>query len=164
MAVLLEEEGLYEKSRIYATDMNEVLLNKAEKGIFPLNKLQEYTQNYIASGGKNDFSKYYTAKYNHAILSAGLAKNITWAQHNLVSDNSFNEFNLILCRNVLIYFNPSLYNRVHKLLYDSLGTFGFLCLGDKETLKFTPYEDCYEGIDPKEKIYKKSVYRIADRK
>jgi len=155
MAILLEEEGLYERSRIYATDINEVVLQKAKSGIFPLDRMQEYTENYIATGGKRAFSDYYTARYGGALFSPGLTKNVVFSQHNLVTDRSFSEFNVILCRNVLIYFDKTLQSRVLTLFYDSLAMFGVLALGSKESLRFSPYEECYEQINGPEKIYRK---------
>jgi chemotaxis protein methyltransferase CheR len=155
MAMLLEEEGLYERSRIYATDINEVVLQKAKAGIFPLERMQEYTENYIAAGGKRAFSDYYVAKYGGALFSPNLTRNVVFSQHNLVTDSSFSEFNAILCRNVLIYFDKSLQARVHELFYNSLAMFGILALGSRESLRFSPYEDCYEQINGPEKIYRK---------
>jgi len=155
MAILLEEEGLYERSRIYATDINEVVLQKAKSGIFPLDRMQEYTENYIAAGGKRSFSDYYTAKYDGALFAPNLTKNVVFSQHNLVTDRSFSEFNVILCRNVLIYFDKTLQARVLTLFYDSLAMFGVLALGSKESLRFSPYEECYEQINGPEKIYRK---------
>ncbi len=155
MAILLEEEGLYERSRIYATDINEVVLQKAKSGIFPLDRMQEYTENYISAGGKRSFSDYYTAKYDGALFAADLTKNVVFSQHNLVTDRSFSEFNVILCRNVLIYFDKTLQARVLTLFYDSLAMFGVLALGSKESLRFSPYEECYEQINGPEKIYRK---------
>ncbi|MFN2601152.1 MAG: protein-glutamate O-methyltransferase CheR [Gemmatimonadaceae bacterium] len=155
MAILLEEEGLYERSRIYATDINEVVLQKAKAGIFPLDRMQEYTENYIAAGGKRSFSDYYVAKYDGALFHPTLTKNVVFSQHNLVTDRSFSEFNVILCRNVLIYFDKTLQARVLTLFYDSLAMFGVLALGSKESLRFSPYEECYEQINGREKIYRK---------
>jgi chemotaxis protein methyltransferase CheR len=155
MAMLLEEENLYERSRIYATDINEVVLQKAKSGIFPLERMQEYTENYIAAGGKRAFSDYYVAKYGGALFSPTLTRNVVFSQHNLVTDSSFSEFNAILCRNVLIYFDKSLQARVHELFYNSLAMFGILALGSRETLRFSPYDDCYEQINGPEKIYRK---------
>lgn len=155
MAILLEEEGLYERSRIYATDINEVVLQKAKSGIFPLERMQEYTENYIAAGGKRAFSDYYTAMYGGALFSPGLTKNVVFSQHNLVTDRSFSEFNVILCRNVLIYFDKTLQSKVLTLFYDSLAMFGILALGSKESLRFSPHEECYEQINGPEKIYRK---------
>jgi len=155
MAMLLEEEGLYDRSRIYATDINEVVLQKAKAGIFPLERMQEYTENYIAAGGKRAFSDYYVAKYGGALFSPALTRNVVFSLHNLVTDSSFSEFNAILCRNVLIYFDKSLQARVHELFYNSLAMFGILALGSRESLRFSPYEDCYEQINGPEKIYRK---------
>ncbi len=155
MAILLQEEGLYDRARIYATDINEVVLQRAKAGIFPLDRMKEYTDNYIKAGGKKAFSEYYTAKYDNAIFNEGLTKNVVFSQHNLVTDRSFSEFNVILCRNVLIYFDKPLQSRVQSLFYDSLGMFGVLVLGSKESLKFSEYETCYEQVNPPEKIYRK---------
>lgn len=154
-AIMLKEENLYDKCRIYATDMNATVVNKANEGISPLSSMPDFTENYIKAGGKKDFSEYYTANYGNAIFVNDLKKNIVWAHHNLVNDASFNEFHIVFCRNVMIYFNSALQERVHKLIYDSLPLYGFLCLGNKETLIFTPYENDYEQVDEKEKIYRK---------
>ena len=156
MAILLHEEGLYERCRIYATDINEVVLQKAKEGIFPLDRMQEYTENYIAAGGKRAFSDYYLAKYGGALFDDSLRKNVVFSLHNLVTDRSFAEFNVILCRNVLIYFDKSLQARVHGLFYDSLAMFGVLALGSKESLRFSPHEDSYDQINGPEKIYRKA--------
>ena len=155
MAILLEEEGLYEKSRIYATDINEVVLQTAKSGIFPAEKMQEYTQNYMRAGGTSSFSSYYTAKYDAALFESALTRNVVFSQHNLVTDRSFSEFNVILCRNVMIYFDRALQDRVHALFYGSLVPFGFLGLGSKESMKFSKYETCYEQIDEREKLFRK---------
>jgi chemotaxis protein methyltransferase CheR len=155
MAILMQEEGLYHRCRFYATDMNEVVLKKARAGIFHLDLMQEYTQNYLKAGGKHSFSEYYTAAYDSAIFRASLRENILFSQHNLATDGSFNEFNVILCRNVLIYFNQALQERVHNLLYDSLSRFGVLGLGRQESLKFTPHEHHYEALEKREKLYRR---------
>ncbi|HEY9726740.1 MAG TPA: protein-glutamate O-methyltransferase CheR [Chroococcales cyanobacterium] len=155
MAILMHEEGLYHRCRIYATDMNEVVLKKAKAGIYPLDLMQEYTHNYLQAGGQRAFSEYYTAAYDHAIFRSWLKENIVFSQHNLAIDRSFNEFNVILCRNVLIYFNQSLQKRVHNLLYDSLSHFGVLGLGRQESLNFTPHEHNYEALDKREKLYRR---------
>src|SRR2546430_13042476 len=128
MAMLLQEEGLYERCRIYATDINETVLQRAKEGIFPLSSMQENTSNYIAAGGTGNFSQYYTARYDHAIFRPSLRDNVVFAQHNLVTDASFNHFNVILCRNVLIYFNNVLQDRVQQLFLDSMEMFGVLGL------------------------------------
>lgn len=155
MAILLEEEGLYDRARLYATDINDVVLQRAKQGIFPLDRMQEYTENYIKAGGKRSFSEYYTAKYDGALFSPALTRNIVFSQHNLVTDRSFSEFHVIFCRNVLIYFDKTLQNRVHSLFYDSLVMFGIMALGSKESLKFSQYEPCYEKLSATEKLYRK---------
>jgi chemotaxis protein methyltransferase CheR len=155
MAILLEEEGLYDRARVYATDMNERVLRQARAGIFPLDRMQEYTDNYIRAGGRRSFSEYYTAGYDGALFNPTLLRNVVFAQHNLVTDRSFSEFNAILCRNVLIYFDKALQSRVHRLFYDSLAMFGVLALGGKETLRFSSHEECFELLAPGEKVYRK---------
>ena len=155
MAILLQEEGLYDRTRMYATDINEVVLEKARSGIFPLDRMQEYTENYLKAGGERAFSEYYTARYDGALFSPQLLRNVVFAQHNLVTDRSFAECTVVLCRNVLIYFDKDLQERVHGLFYDSLARSGFLALGAKESLRFSKYEDCYEPVSPREKIYRK---------
>jgi chemotaxis protein methyltransferase CheR len=155
MAILLEEEGLYDRARLYATDINDVVLQRAKQGIFPLERMQEYTDNYIKAGGTRSFSEHYTAKYDGALFSPSLTRNVVFSQHNLVTDRSFSEFHVIFCRNVLIYFDKTLQNRVHTLFYDSLVTFGVLALGSKESLKFSQHEPCYEKLSPTEKLYRK---------
>ena len=155
MAILLQEEGLYNRCRLYATDMSDMVLRKARAGIFSLESMQEYTQNYLQAGGKRSFSEYYTAAYDHALFRSSLKENIVFSQHNLAIDGSFNEFNVILCRNVLIYFNPVLQERVHNLLYESLSRFGVLGLGRQESLKFTPHEQHYEALEKREKLYRR---------
>ena len=155
MAMLLQEEGLYERCRIYATDINEAVLQRAKEGIFPLSSMQENTSNYIAAGGTGNFSQYYTARYDHAIFRPSLRENVVFAQHNLVTDASFNQFNVIFCRNVLIYFNNELQDRVQKLFLNSMETFGILGLGKKETIKYTTIADSYEVIDAEERIYRR---------
>jgi len=155
MAILLEEEGLYDRARLYATDINDVVLQRAKQGIFPLDRMQEYTENYMKAGGKRSFSEYYTAKYDGALFSPSLTRNVVFSQHNLVTDRSFSEFHVIFCRNVLIYFDKTLQNRVHSLFYDSLVMFGLMALGSKESLKFSQYEPCYEKLSGTEKLYRK---------
>ena len=156
MAILLQEEGLYERCRLYATDINEVVLKKAKEGIFPLDRMQEYTENYIAAGGKRAFSDYYLARYGGALFEPALTKNVVFSPHNLVTDRSFSEFNVILCRNVLIYFDKALQAKVHRLFYESLAMFGILAVGNKESVRFSPHETSYEQINGPEKIYRKA--------
>jgi chemotaxis protein methyltransferase CheR len=152
-AIVLEEEGLYDRCQIYATDMNESALAQAAAGEVPLRGMRENTANYLRSGGPRAFASFYTAVDGRAILEPSLRRNIVFAQHNLVSDRSFNEFNVVFCRNVLIYFNRSLQDRVHRLFYQSLVRFGFLALGAKETVQFTAHQAAYEDLG--ERIYRK---------
>jgi chemotaxis protein methyltransferase CheR len=155
LAILLSEADLYERARIYATDINETVLERARAGVFPLEKMQEYTQNYLKAGGARAFSEYYLAAYDGAQFQRSLVENVVFAQHNLVSDRSFNEFNVIVCRNVMIYFDRTLQNHVHELFYDSLAHLGVLGLGRKEAIHFSPHEDRYEELDGVEKLYRK---------
>ncbi|WP_438349106.1 CheR family methyltransferase [Paenibacillus sp. FA6] len=155
MAILLYEEGLYDKTRIYATDMNSQSLKQAQTGIFGIEKMKLYTNNYIEAGGSRSFSEYYTAKYNSVIFKPFLQKNMIFAEHNLATDRSFNEFNVILCRNVMIYFNDTLRDRVHGLFHESLNRFGILVLGSKESIQYTKYGSSYDALDRVEKIYRK---------
>ena len=157
LAILLQEEGVYERARIYATDINESVLDRARGGVFPLEKMREYTQNYIRAGGTRAFSEYYVAAYDGAQFQRSLVENVVFAQHNLVSDRSFNEFHTIVCRNVMIYFEKKLQDHVHRLFYESLPTFGILALGHKESIRFSPFEDRYEELDNGEKLYRKVV-------
>ena len=152
-AILLEEEGLYDRCHIYATDMNETVLKMAAAGEVPLRGMRENTANYIQSGGRRAFASFYTAVGDRAILHPSLRRNIAFAQHNLVTDRSFNEFNVVFCRNVLIYFNRDLQERVHRLFYQSLVRFGFLALGSKETVRFSPHEAAYQDLG--ERLYRK---------
>jgi chemotaxis protein methyltransferase CheR len=155
LAILLQEEGIYDRTRIYATDINESVLERARAGVFPLDKMREYTQNYINAGGKRAFSEYYLAKYDGAQFQRSLVENVVFAQHNLVSDRSFNEFNAIVCRNVMIYFDRSLQDHVHRLFYESLTMFGVLVLGAKESIRFSPFDERYEDLDANERMFKK---------
>lgn len=155
LAILLQEEGLYEKTLIYATDFNQAVLQKAKDGIFPVDRIQEYTLNYQKSGGVESFADYYTAGYDSAIIKKSLNENIVFADHNLVTDSVFGEMHLILCRNVLIYFNRDLQDRVFELFSDSLSPKGFLCLGAQESIRFSSYSDMFEDFVQSEKIYRK---------
>jgi chemotaxis protein methyltransferase CheR len=155
MAILLEEEGLYDRCRLYATDMNEAVLRRAQAGIFPIEVMQEYTANYLRSGAREQFSKYYTARYDHAIFKQSLHRNIVFSHHNLVTDGSFNEFHVIICRNVMIYFDEQLQSRVHTLFYESLRRFGVLALGRKESLAGTPFQHEYEELNVAEKLFRR---------
>ncbi|WP_245999683.1 CheR family methyltransferase [Paraflavitalea soli] len=155
MAILLQEAGLLKKSLLYATDINPGVLERLRKGIFPLRFIKQYSENYIQSGGKQDFSQYYTAKYDWAKFDEKLAAKMVVATHNLVSDSSFNEFQLIFCRNVLIYFDRNLQNNALQLFDDSLDSLGFLALGAKENLKYAPIFRKYKQLDNKERIWRK---------
>jgi chemotaxis protein methyltransferase CheR len=155
MAIMLHESNLFQKSLLYATDINPAVLENVRKGIFPLSQMKQYSENYILSGGKHDFSSYYTAQYSAAKFNEMFGKKIVLATHNLVSDGSFNEFQLIVCRNVMIYFDKPLQDRVLHLFYDSLEPLGYLALGSRETLKFTDIEKKFRQIENKEKIWRK---------
>ena len=152
-AIVLEEEGLYERCHIYATDMNEAVLKRAASGAVAARGLRESAANYVRGGGRRVFARFFETAGDHAVLRPALLRNVIFAQHNLVTDRSFNEFNVIFCRNVLIYFNRDLQDRVHALLYESLVRFGFLALGAKETVQFSPYEAAYQDLG--EKVYRK---------
>lgn len=155
MAILLLEEGLKGRFRIYATDINEEVIRKAQEGIYPLQELQHFTRNYQHAGGTGSFSDYYTARYDHAILSPSLRENIVFAAHNLAVDADFGEMNLILCRNVMIYFKQPLKERVLGLFDRCLVPGGFLCLGTKESLDRRPISDRYEALTARMQIYRK---------
>jgi len=156
IAILLKEEGLLQRSVIYATDINQRALQSAREGIYRMDQMKAYTVNYQKSGGKNAFSDYYVSKYNAVLLDKSLRENIVFSVHNLTIDKSFNEFQLILCRNVLIYFNQDLQNKVINLFYESLCPFGFLGLGNKESLLFTDRKRQFEEVDKKERIFMKA--------
>jgi chemotaxis protein methyltransferase CheR len=155
LAILLREEGLTDRARIYATDINDVVVQRAKEGLFPLDKMKEYTQHYIQAGGRASFSDYYKVFGEKVRFDPSLADSVVFAQHNLVSDGSFNEFNLIICRNVMIYFDRNLQNKVHDLFFTSLARFGVLALGHKESISFTAHADAYEELDRQEKIYRR---------
>jgi len=155
LAILLHEAGLYERARLYATELQSSILEQASSAIYPLSVMQEYTRNYQAAGGAASFSDYYTADASAAIMRPFLRANIVFALHNLVSDGSFNEFQVIFCRNVMIYFSRPLQARVHQLLYESLMIWGYLGLGRSETLRFSARESCYEPLEGRERLYRK---------
>lgn len=157
MAILLEEAGLLHKSLLYATDINPLVIEKARTGIFPMSMMQKYSDNYTHSGGKRDFSTYYTANYNLAKFDEHLKQRMIFSTHNLVSDHSFNEFQLIFCRNVMIYFEKDLQVKVLHLFDNSLNELGFLALGNKESIKFSPLASRYVQIDKQEKIWRKKA-------
>lgn len=157
MAILLKEEGLHERSQIYATDFNAQILKKAKQAIFSIELIKEYTANYIAAGGKGDFADYYTAAYESIILDKEIRERIVFSDHNLATDSVFGEMHMVVCRNVMIYFNRELQDRVVKLFADSLCYRGILCLGSKESLTFNAHGNLFEPLNEKEKIYKKRV-------
>ena len=155
LAIVLEEEGLLDRCRIYATDMNEGVLARARNGRFPLRLMKEYTANYNQSGGRRAFSEWYTVSLDQAVFRPELRRSVVFSQHNLATDSSFNEFHVVLCRNVMIYFNRTLQDRVHQLMYESLVTFGVLGLGNRESLRVTPHEKDYEVLDERARLYRK---------
>ncbi|MGB0916245.1 MAG: CheR family methyltransferase [Flavobacteriales bacterium] len=157
MATLLHEANLLDRSVIYGTDLNSDVLAKAKNGVYSAKNIREYTQNYQRSGGTGTFSDYYSAAYGNAVFKEFFRKNMVFSEHNLVTDGSFNEFNLIMCRNVLIYFQKPLQSRVIRLFKESLAPGGFLCLGSKESLMFADDHNAFEEVDSKEKIYRKKV-------
>jgi chemotaxis protein methyltransferase CheR len=153
MAILLKEENLLDRCIIYATDINRKSLQIAKEGIYSLGNLKLYTSNYMKAGGKEPFSKYYKAKYDSALFDKSLRQNVVFAPHNLAIDRAFNEFQLITCRNVLIYFNQSLQSQVIDLFYESLCPFGFLGMGTKESLLFTEKKTRFQDVDSKMKVF-----------
>ncbi len=161
MAIILKEENLYERAQLYATDMNEVVLKQARDGIFPINRLKQYTENYQKGGGREAFSDYYSAHYEHVVMDKSLKENILFSDHNLATDSVFGEMHLIVCRNVLIYFNRELQNRTLGLFSNSLCDGGILCLGSKETLHFSDYAYQFADISREEKVYIKK--HVASR-
>ncbi|MGG4143965.1 protein-glutamate O-methyltransferase CheR [Paenibacillus algorifonticola] len=157
MAILLKEEGLTQRSKIYATDMSESAIEKCQRGAYPLKQMQIYTKNYMEAGGMIAFSEYYQTDHQYAYFLPELRNNIMFAQHNLVTDGSFNEFHLIICRNVMIYFDTTLQKQVHKLFYSSLATEGFLGLGNKESIVQLDKHLQYVEFNPNERIYRKAT-------
>ncbi|MCK9616843.1 MAG: protein-glutamate O-methyltransferase CheR [Lentimicrobiaceae bacterium] len=161
MAIMLMEEGLYNRAQIYATDFNHKALQVAKTGVYSAEHCKEYGNNYQKAGGKKDFSDYYASTYNSIILDNDLKRNIVFAEHNLVIDSDFTEVNLIVCRNVLIYFNSKLQNEVHLLFLKSLIKGGFLCLGSKESIQFSKSASFFTAVDANQKIYQKK-YAVSD--
>lgn len=155
LCILLYEAGLLHRTRIYATDINAANLDKARTGVLPMHHMREYTVNYRQSGSMNDFSDYYTALYDHVLINKEIRERVVFLQHNLVTDRSFNEFQLILCRNVMIYFNKQLQNKVLRLFYESLSSLGFLGLGMKESLLFSEHKSKFNVVDGGVKIFRK---------
>jgi chemotaxis protein methyltransferase CheR len=156
MAILLREEGLLDRTIIYATDINPTSLDKAKQGIFSMESVRAYTENYQKAGGQHSFSDYYTSAYEYAIFDKTLRENVTFADHSLATDSVFSETQLISCRNVLIYFNKKLQDRAFGLFHESLCHRGFLVLGSKETLDFSGYSGDFEPLVKQERIYRKS--------
>jgi len=155
MAIMLEEENLYDKCKIFATDFNNQSLTKAQSGIFPLSRMQHYTENYYSAGGKSSFSDYYTIENNAIQMEKRLSRNIIFAKHNLMVDDVFGQFNLVLCRNVLIYFGRELQNRVLNLFKASIAPLGYLCLGTHESTEQLDCVNDFKVLFDKEKIYRK---------
>jgi chemotaxis protein methyltransferase CheR len=157
MAIMLREEGLLERAIIYATDINPESLDAARRGVFPLDQMQLYTANYQAAGGKRAFSDYYTAAYGGALFDKSLVDNVTFADHSLATDSVFSETHLISCRNVMIYFNKRLQNRVFGLFHESLCHRGFLALGSKESIDFSDYAGRFDPLVKRERIFRKAA-------
>ncbi len=157
LAILLKEEGLLGRCQVYATDFNRKVLSIAKEGVYQKNEIEQYEKNYQVAGGMHKLSDYYKSRYGSVIFDKDLSDKIVFADHNLVTDTVFADVNLILCRNVLIYFEKNLQEHVLRLFYESLVPSGTLCLGTKESLKFTSQENLFEVIDPKQKIYKKKI-------
>jgi len=155
LAILLQEEGLLSRCRIYATDIDDNSLKKAEEGVYSLRQMREYTENYLSYQGRNEFTDYYRIAYQSAIINQELKKQMMFTNHNLVTDGEFGKFHVILCRNVMIYFSNELQEKVLNLFDNSLITRGFLCLGMQETLGCTQLEEKYEVISQETKIYRK---------
>jgi chemotaxis protein methyltransferase CheR len=155
LAILLQEEGLLERSIVYATDINPVSLEKAKKGVFPLEKMATYSENYLASGGKFSLDRYYTGAYGGALFDKSLAEKITFSDHSLATDSVFSETHFVSCRNVVIYFNKALQNRAYGLFHESLCRRGFLGLGNKESLEFSSHAHVFEAIVKKDKLFRK---------
>jgi chemotaxis protein methyltransferase CheR len=155
LSIVLHEAGIADRVRIYATDINEGVLRQAKEGCFALDRMQDFTRDYLRAGGTAAFSDYYKVHGEKARFDPALVEPVVFAQHNLVSDGRFNEFHLVVCRNVLIYFDRELQNRVHDLFHDSLVRFGMLALGHKESIRFTSRADDYTALDEREKIYRR---------
>jgi len=157
LAIVLAEEGLLKRATLYATDFNDEALARAREGIYPLDKMRKFTQNYHDAGGRASLSEYYDVRHGSAVMSGPLKERITFANHNLVADGVFGEMHLVFCRNVLIYFSRELQNRVLRLITDSLARGGFLCVGTKEDLQFTDAAACYETIDREARLFRKTA-------
>ncbi len=158
LAILLQEAGLYERTQIYATDFSDAALARAQEGIFPIKDARSYSENYLAAGGSHTLSDYYHARYERIKLDSTLRRNIHFANHNLAADGVFCEAHLILCRNVMIYFNNTLQNQVLGLFRDSLVRGGFLCLGNRESLDFAPAAAAFTTVNAKARIYRLAAH------
>jgi chemotaxis protein methyltransferase CheR len=156
LAILLEEEGLLDRTRIYATDMNDDVVARARSGVFPLEQMRRYTENYLRGGGSRDLSRYYRVAGDEAVFSPALVEGALFAQHNLAQDGAFNEFHFVVCRNVMIYFGRPLQERVHDLFLASLARFGILGLGRKESIASSSHEESYDVLDATEKLYRRT--------
>jgi chemotaxis protein methyltransferase CheR len=156
LAILLEEENVLRHASIYATDLNEDTLAVAKIGAYPLERVRSYESQYIRAGGRARLSDYYSISGRSARFSRSLQSNVTWARHNLVTDASFNDFHLIICANVLIYFRPSLQEQAHRLFYDSLVRSGYLALGKNESLVFSPNSSRYQQVRDDLSLFRKS--------
>lgn len=155
LAILLEEEGIYDRCRIYATDISDAILDRARQGVFSLRSMRDHTQAYLRAGGTREFSSYYIADHESAVFRKSLRRQIVFSQHNLVCDSAFNEFQLIVCRNVLLYFDQTLRARSHELFHSSLTNFGILVLGKKESLRFTEYANSYQELREGMRVYRR---------
>ncbi|HKU37564.1 MAG TPA: protein-glutamate O-methyltransferase CheR [Polyangiales bacterium] len=155
LAILLEEAGVYDRCRIYATDISDSILERARQGVFPLRAMREHTRAYQLAGGTRDFSSYYVTDHEAAVFRSSLRRQLVFSQHNLVCDSAFNEFQLIVCRNVLLYFDQSLRQRAHELFHSSLTNFGVLVLGKKESLRYTPYAEMFQELREGSRIYRR---------
>jgi chemotaxis protein methyltransferase CheR len=155
LAIVLEEEGVYDRCRLYATDLNDDALNVARAGVYPLERMTSYESDYLRAGGCGALSDFYSVSGNQARMQRTLQRNISWAQHNLVTDASFNDFQLIVCTNVLIYFRPTLQQRAHRLFYESLVQLGYLALGHRESLTFNPESSRYEAVGEGLSLFRK---------
>lgn len=162
LAILLQEEGIYDRAQIYATDFNQVVLEKARKGIYAVDRIKMYTANYQKSGGQRSFADYYSARYDSVLMAAALRERVVFADHNLVTDGVFGQMHMIICRNVIIYFDRQLQQKVVSLFMASLIDGGFLCMGQKESLSFSKYFDQLLLVNEKEKIFQKK-YLPGDR-
>ena len=157
LAIVLAEEGLYQRSRLYATEISREAVKRARAGVFSLAEVPQYTSNYLRAGGKKYFSDYFTTRAGQILFNPALKQNIIFSEHNLATDGSFNEFQAVLCRNVMTAFNPALQERVHELIYESLVMFGVLGMGRHESLRYSPRENFYEALDAKQRLYRKAL-------